>query len=81
MDGNELTGTIAQGKKHALIGMVNVWVEEYSLSFGQLAVEQKRNEMTAIPALPETIDCPSGLITKSAYCRFFKWFFYPPQKR
>lgn len=45
IDGKELRGTIPQGKKHALVRMVNVWVEEYSLSFGQLAVEEKSNEI------------------------------------
>ena len=66
IDGKELRGTIPQGKKHALVRMVNVWVEEYSLSFGQLAVEEKSNEITAIPALLDTIDCTGGIISIDA---------------
>jgi predicted transposase YbfD/YdcC len=66
IDGKELRGTIPQGKKHALVRMINVWVEEYSLSFGQLAVEEKSNEITAIPALLDTIDCKGSIITIDA---------------
>lgn len=66
IDGKELRGTIPPGKKHALVRMVNVWVEEYSLSFGQWAVEAKSNEITAIPALLDTIDCKDSVITIDA---------------
>lgn len=66
IDGKELRGTIPAGKKHALVRMVNVWVEAYSLSFGQLAVEEKSNEITAIPVLLDTMDCTGSIITIDA---------------
>ena len=66
IDGKELRGTISAGKKHALVRMVNVWVEEYSVSFGQLAVEEKSNEITAIPALLEAIDCQGSIVSIDA---------------
>lgn len=66
IDGKELRGTIPQGKKHALVRMVNVWVEEYSLSFGQMSVEEKSNEITAIPVLLDTIDCKGSVVTIDA---------------
>jgi len=66
IDGKELRGTIPQGKKHALVRMVNVWVEEHYLSFGQVAVEEKSNEITAIPALLDIIDCQGSIITIDA---------------
>ena len=66
IDGKELRGTIPHGKKHALIRMVNVWVEEYGLSFGQLAVEEKSNEITAIPTLLDSIDCKGSVISIDA---------------
>jgi predicted transposase YbfD/YdcC len=66
IDGKELRGTIPVGKKHALVRMVNVWVEEYDLSFGRLAIEEKSNEITAIPALLNTIDCRGSIITIDA---------------
>lgn len=66
IDGKELRGTIPAGKKHALVRMVNVWVEEHSLSFGQVAVAEKSNEITAIPALLDTIDCQGSIISIDA---------------
>lgn len=51
MDGKELRGTVPSGKKHALVQMVNVWVDDVSLSFGQYQVDAKSNEITAIPKL------------------------------
>ena len=66
IDGKELRGTIPTGKKHALVRMVNVWVEQHHLSFGQVAVEEKSNEITAIPALLDMIDCQGSIITIDA---------------
>jgi predicted transposase YbfD/YdcC len=66
IDGKELRGTIPAGKKHALVRMVNVWVEEYSVSFGQLAVEEKSNEIMAIPVLLDTIDCKGSIVSIDA---------------
>jgi predicted transposase YbfD/YdcC len=66
IDGKELRGTIPAGKKHALVRMVNVWVEAYSLSFGQVAVEEKSNEITAIPILLDTIDCKGSIVSIDA---------------
>lgn len=66
IDGKELRGTVPSGKKHALVQLVSVWVAQEGLSFGQLAVGNKSNEITAIPALLELVDCPSATITIDA---------------
>jgi predicted transposase YbfD/YdcC len=66
IDGKELRGTVPAGKKHALVQLVSVWVAAESLSFGQLAVETKSNEITAIPALLELLDCAGATITMDA---------------
>lgn len=66
IDGKELRGTVPKGKKHALIQLVSVWVTDEKLSFGQLAVDAKSNEITAIPALIETLDCTGAVITIDA---------------
>lgn len=66
LDGKELRGTIPSGKKHALVQMVNVWVDEWSVSFGQLQVEQKSNEITAIPELLDLVDCQNSVISIDA---------------
>ena len=66
IDGKELCGTIPSGKKHALVQMVNVWVDEVGLSFGQCQVEAKSNEMAAIPKLLDAVDCQGSVITIDA---------------
>ena len=66
IDGKELRGTTAAGKKHAQVQMVNVWVEAYKLSFGQQQVEEKSNEITAIAHILERVDCQGSIITIDA---------------
>ena len=43
--------------------MVNVWVDEHNLSFGQQKIAKKSNEITAIPELLKLIDCKDSIIT------------------
>ena len=66
IDGKELRGTIPSGKKHALVQMVNVWIDEASISFGQQQVEKKSNEIVAIPELLDTMDCQGSVVTIDA---------------
>jgi len=66
LDGKELRGTVPAGKKHALVQMVNVWVDELSVSFGQLQVKEKSNEITAIPQLLDTVDCRGSVVSIDA---------------
>lgn len=66
IDGKALRGTIPTGKKKALVNMVNVWVDELGLSFGQEQVERKSNEIDAIPKLLDQIDCQDSIITIDA---------------
>ena len=66
IDGKELRGTVPAGKKHALVQLVSVWVAAENISFGQLAVESKSKEITAIPALLEVLDCAGATITIDA---------------
>jgi predicted transposase YbfD/YdcC len=65
-DGKELRSTIPKGKKHALVQMVNVWVVESGLSFGQYQVDKKSNEITAIPSLLKSLDCQGAIISIDA---------------
>ncbi|MEM1136269.1 MAG: ISAs1 family transposase [Bacteroidota bacterium] len=66
IDGKELRGTIRSGKKKAEIQMVNLWVDDFGLSFGQEQVAKKSNEITAIPKLLEGVDCKGSIITIDA---------------
>ena len=66
IDGKELRGTVPAGKKHAFVQLVSVWVAADRISFGQLAVESKSNEIKAIPALLEVLDCAGATINIDA---------------
>lgn len=66
LDGKELRGTAPSGRKHALVQMVNVWVDELSVSFGQLQVKEKSNEITAIPQLLDAVDCRGSVVSIDA---------------
>lgn len=66
IDGKELRSTIPEGKKHALVQMVNVWVCDAGLSFRAQQVSEKSNEITAIPVLLDSMDCQGAVITIDA---------------
>lgn len=66
IDGKSLRGTIPNGKKQAEVQIVNVWCDEYKISFGQFQIEKKSNEIVAIPELLSKIDCEDSIITIDA---------------
>lgn len=66
IDGKEMRGTIPAGKKHATVQVVSAWLAEESISFGQVQVANKSNEITAIPRLLDALDCEGSIITLDA---------------
>jgi predicted transposase YbfD/YdcC len=46
--------------------LVSAWASEYSLTLGQVATEEKSNEITAIPELIEKIDVKGAIVTIDA---------------
>jgi len=46
--------------------LVSAWATEYSLTLGQVATEEKSNEITAIPRLLELLDLEGALVTIDA---------------
>jgi predicted transposase YbfD/YdcC len=69
--GKELRSTIPAGHQHALVRMVNVWVVEAGLSFGQYQVGEKTNrcgdpQIVAIPALLSQVDCKNAVVSIAA---------------
>ena len=46
--------------------MVSAWASEHGLSLGQVATEEKSNEITAIPALIDRIDVKGAIVTIDA---------------
>ncbi len=66
IDGKELRSTIPSGHKHALVRMVNAWVVESGLSFGQYQVGEKSNAIMAIPSLLATLDYKDAVVSIDA---------------
>jgi predicted transposase YbfD/YdcC len=64
IDGKTLrsSGSASMGPLH----LVSAWATEYHLSLGQVAVEAKSNEITAIPQLLEVLDLHGALVTIDA---------------
>ena len=48
------------------IPMVNVWASSHGLALGQAKVEEKSNEITAIPKLPQLLELPGCSVTIDA---------------
>jgi predicted transposase YbfD/YdcC len=66
IDGKQLRGTIPSGKKNALVQMVNMWVCNEQISFGQVQIADKSNEITAIPELLDMVECQEAIVTIDA---------------
>jgi predicted transposase YbfD/YdcC len=58
------SGSPARGIK--ALHLVSAWATEYSLTLGQIATEEKSNEITAIPELLELLDLGGALVTIDA---------------
>jgi predicted transposase YbfD/YdcC len=54
--------------------MVSAWVNENNLALGQVATEEKSNEITAVPKLLDLIDVSGDTITVDAMgCQKETW--------
>jgi predicted transposase YbfD/YdcC len=64
-----IDGKTLRGSGSAKLGplhLVSAWATEQKLSLGQVAVDGKSNEITAIPALLELLDLHGALVTLDA---------------
>jgi hypothetical protein len=61
IDGKTLCGSA--GSKWGPLHLVSAWATEANLTLGQVAVEGKSNEITAIPPLLELVDIHGGLVS------------------
>ena len=66
IDGKRLCGSFDRAASKAGIHMVNAWCHAHSLVLGQLAVEDKSNEITAIPKLLELLELRGARLTIDA---------------
>ena len=64
VDGKAMRGSKAQGKKPVLL--VSAWSVELGLVLGQERVDQKSNEVTAIPKLLNALELKGCLVTLDA---------------
>ena len=65
MDGKTLRGAKSNGKKSPF-HMVSAWATQASMVLGQVKVNEKSNEITAIPELIDLLDITDSIITIDA---------------
>jgi predicted transposase YbfD/YdcC len=66
IDGKTLRRSFDKANNRAAIHMVSAWCETNKLVLGQLATEEKSNEITAIPRLLEMLDIKGCVVTIDA---------------
>lgn len=66
IDGKTSRRSHDQSKGLGALHSVSVWASEYGLSLGQVATEEKSNEITAIPVLLKLVDIRGAIITIDA---------------
>jgi predicted transposase YbfD/YdcC len=66
IDGKTLRGSYDRQSGKAAIHMVSAWASENTLSLGQVVVDEKSNEITAIPELLRLLDVAGALVTIDA---------------
>ena len=64
IDGKTMRGS--KGKEQQPIHMVSAWANQAKVVFGQLAVNEKSNEITAVPELLELLEIENTIITADA---------------
>lgn len=66
LDGKKLRGVSPRSSGNAGLYVVNAWVSENRLCVGQVRVEQKSNEITALPTLLAQLDLTDAVVTTDA---------------
>lgn len=66
IDGKQLRGSQASGNGKKAIYMVSAWASENQIVLGQQKVDEKSNEITAIPELLKLLDIAGCIVTIDA---------------
>jgi predicted transposase YbfD/YdcC len=66
IDGKSLRHSVKSSSPHQYLHLVSAWASEARLTLGQVAVDEKSNEITAIPRLLELLSVRGALITIDA---------------
>jgi predicted transposase YbfD/YdcC len=66
IDGKAIRGSASPSKGERAIIMVSAWASTYGACFGQVAVNKKFNEITAIPELLNLLNLKNSVVTIDA---------------
>jgi predicted transposase YbfD/YdcC len=66
LDGKTMRGSLDRRRGKGALHVVSAWVTELGVSLGQISVDDKSNEITAIPELLKTIDVRGATVTIDA---------------
>lgn len=66
IDGKSIKGSYDRSRKQSALQMVSAWASSHRLMLGQVKVENKTNEIKAIPALLELLEITGCIITIDA---------------
>jgi predicted transposase YbfD/YdcC len=66
IDGKAQRGTAKTGEPHSFVHIVSAWAATHHLTLGQLKVDGKSNEITAIPKLLDIIDIKGATVSIDA---------------
>jgi predicted transposase YbfD/YdcC len=66
VDGKTLRGTRCQSRKLKALHVVSAWAGQTGLTLGQVAVDTKSNEITALPKLLKLLDLHEKIVTLDA---------------
>lgn len=66
IDGKSVKGSYDRSQKRSALHLVSAWASEHRLVLGQVKVEDKSNELAAIPAWLELLDISGCIITIDA---------------
>jgi len=66
IDGKTLRGSFDRAHRDLPIHLVHAWDRENGLMLGQIAVDQKSNEITAVPALLDLLDVRGAVLSLDA---------------
>lgn len=66
IDGKSLRGSLYRNEELKPLHLVSAWATNCGLSLGQVAVDEKSNEITAIPKLLEVLELAGAIVTIDA---------------
>jgi predicted transposase YbfD/YdcC len=66
IDGKTLRGSFDRARGKSPLHLVSAWASDLRISLGQVAVDEKSNEITAVPQLLELLELTGAVVTLDA---------------